>query len=515
MTPPAAKSGKMAPPALEEVDVDVEEAQSLTRQSSLTSEDCRLVACTAPSPTSADPIDAPKLDFEQFRQKTRPLVREFFCAQDIQGMIASVAALGCSCFHDELVALLIRTSLDHKDAEREIVVELLTALHNGNYVTTPQLVRGFEKLVLSWEDIRLDVPQAPGRLVALLSDRVGLLDKNLFARLPEGLLRALLDELPVGVSRVALSSHLEDLLAFKSELSQRVRPLLDGEVSLGEFEAWLGAAQKAAFHHEVVLAVALCTWEGLTAPEDADAGDKALVPAFVLERRKRSIDLFVQLRHGSEERLLHDEDLQLGFSRLLGVASAIEKQGLDAKELLVGLLRGAIEHEVLAAEFLKTARRLRFGGPLGVQVVKETQRQTPMYCRRVWGTGDDRQFRSEVNNAIAEYFDSRNINELARIVGELHLSEGQQVDFVRKIFLQGMERGESTCALDAVEYLVGYYWTSTEVEHAFDQLRSMLGDLVLDYPRCREHTTDLMWAAAGRGLLHKSYLPDDTPIAIV
>lgn len=52
------------------------------------------------------------------------------------------------------------------------------------------------RLVLSWEDLQLDVPGAPGLLVSLLSSRVGLFDKSLFARLPEQLLARVSSDLP-------------------------------------------------------------------------------------------------------------------------------------------------------------------------------------------------------------------------------------------------------------------------------------------------------------------------------
>ncbi|CAK0889186.1 unnamed protein product, partial [Prorocentrum cordatum] len=60
-------------------------------------------------------------------------------------------------------------------------------------------------------------------------------------------------------------------------------------------------------------------------------------------------------------------DIQLGFSRLLGAAEGIEAAQPGAAEHLVALLAGAVERELLPAEFLKSARRLRFGGERGVQ----------------------------------------------------------------------------------------------------------------------------------------------------
>ena len=43
--------------------------------------------------------------------------------------------------------------------------------------------------------------------------------------------------------------------------------------------------------------------------------------------------------------------------------------------------------ELLAAQFLKLARRLGYGGPLGMQALRWAQRQTPLHSRRARGWG--------------------------------------------------------------------------------------------------------------------------------
>jgi len=229
----------------------------------------------------------------------------------------------------------------------------------------------------------------------------------------------------------------------------------------------------------------------------------------VCEKRELALAFLVQLHSEEEQWLLDEVDIQLGFSRLLGVAEQLIIGCPEAQEHLVALLRGAVERELLPAQFLMSARRMRFGGAYGVEIVRKTQRLTPMYCRRGWGSGDVRQFRTEVQDAIAEYFDSKNIQELAQIVEELHFSEKEQVTFVRKLLVAGMERGHQAVALDAVAELLGRCWSKQEVSSAFEQLRDIASDLVLDLPHCREQTTGLVGLAAGRGLLETSYLMQD------
>lgn len=494
-----------------EVNVDADDLEgvssaTLERQISPTAacrgggSDCRLVDCGVPAPTAETIIDTPRLDIQEFRRKALLLIDEFLCSRDVDGMVASVTALGCSPFHDDLAAQLLRAALDRKEAERTLVVELLGALVSGGHLATAQLVRGFEKLVLGWEDLRLDVPGAPGQLVALLSSKVGLLDRSLFARLPEELLRKLLEEL-VGGAREALCVHLEELSAFKSELSARLEEDVFRDRSEEELFRWLRAADKSALHHEVVLAACLGSLKG-----EADTYWMSCFDAegLVAEKRAIALDVLGKLHSAAEDWLLGEVDVQLGFSRLLGAIDGLVAAQPGSDEHVVNLLVGAVEKELLPAEFLKSARRLRFGGELGVKALRAAQRRTPLHSRRVWGSGDARHFREEVREAIQEFFDSKDTEELAKIIEELHLSEKEQAAFIRKLLATGVERREAEDALGAVAQLVGMCWSAAEVRAAFEQLRDSTADWVLDFPQCREGTTDLVSRAAAKGILERS-----------
>merc|ERR1719223_229461 len=76
-------------------------------------------------------------------------------------------------------------------------------------------------------------------------------------------------------------------------------------------------------------------------------------------------------------------------------------------------------------------------------LVGETLRRTPLLSRRLWGTGDARQFTREMEETILEYFDSRSCAELSLVFEEPHLSVAEQVRFIRKLRAAGMERGRS------------------------------------------------------------------------
>jgi len=490
--------------SIEALDEDLDqEACCFARQ---ISPGCRLVGCSAPSPTCADAPDDTRLEFTEFQLRAKRLAKEFFCSLDVEGMVTSLQSLGCSAFHDELAALLLRASLDQKEAARQAVVPLLSALGEAQLLSIEQLSRGFEKLVLAWSDIQLDVPDAPGLLVSLLSSRVGLLDRGLFQRLPEELLRSVCRQLPTCAARSAVEKHLIELSNFKAEVYLRGESELFQRCQTEGFALWLKSECKPAFHHEVVKIALLSSFDG-NPSSDAAWTSYFDTESLKQERGRLVIDALAQL---SGESLVCDIDIQIGFSRLLGhVTGQMTSKDEELLKHLVKLLQGAVEKELLPAQFLKMARRLRYGGSLGVEALRQAQRQTPLHSRRVWGTGDARQMRAEMHDTILEYFDSRSVQEVAQVVEELHFSSKEQIIFLRKLFVEGMERGQPAAVLDLVHELLGFLWSEYEVQGAFQELRDVSTDLVLDFPQCRERTNELLAAAVARGILNRSYLEVD------
>jgi len=304
-----------------------------------------------------------------------------------------------------------------------------------------------------------------------------------------------------------IRSHLEELTAFKVEMTSKVEHDLLRTGNPDGLAHWLREECKPAFHHEVVVAACLSSFNGQPM---ADAFWMSCFDTQGLraEKSRLVLEALVQL---SQDQLLSETDIQIGFSRVLGIVTTDLESNFKSEDLthLVALLRAAVEKELLAAQFLKIARRLRFGGSMGVEALRTAQRQTPLHSRRVWGTGDLRQMRTEMHDTIEEYFDSRSTEELAQVLEELHLSAKEQVTFLRKLLVAGMERKETEAVLFAVQELLGFCWSEQEVEGAFHELRDIEKDLVLDFPDCRECTGKLVRTAVEQGLLKASYLAVD------
>ena len=184
------------------------------------------------------------------------------------------------------------------------------------------------------------------------------------------------------------------------------------------------------------------------------------------------LDALVQL---NAEQLLSETDVQIGFSRVLGHRHHRDGKYETRRDFthLVALLRGAVEKELLAAQFLKLARRLGYGGPLGMQALRWAQRQTPLHSRRVWAPVIFDKCEPKCMIPLEEYFDSHSTEEMAQVIEELHLSSKEQVTFLRKLLVASMERGAQQVALHAMEELLGFCWTDQEVEGAFHRFATL------------------------------------------
>ncbi|CAK9018402.1 Glycosyltransferase afumC (Fumihopaside A biosynthesis cluster protein C) [Durusdinium trenchii] len=224
-------------------------------------------------------------------------------------------------------------------------------------------------------------------------------DKSLFARLPEDLLAKVVEDLPSNLAQRTIQTHLSELTAFKIELHSKIEEQLLRMGTADGLAAWLREECKPAFHHEVVVAACLSSFDGRPHPDAY--WTSCFDPSDLRTEKCRMIlDALVQL--STSEHLLSETDIQIGFSRVLGIVTSEMEVKETRSEFphLVALLRGAVEKELLAAQFLKLARRLHYGGPLGMQALRCAQRQTPLHSRRVWGTGDLRQMRAEMHDTI-------------------------------------------------------------------------------------------------------------------
>ena len=132
----------------------------------------------------------------------------------------------------------------------------------------------------------------------------------------------------------------------------------------------------------------------------------------------------------------------------------------------------------------------------------------PEYSR---GTLGEREFKKEIRQTILEYFDSKDVAKVGRIVRKLGpLKDEREGELVRKIYTFAMERSGAECELKLklIVYLRAHEKIDTAaVARDFGQLYAGMEDLILDVPDAKEMAKSFVVQAKERDLLPKGWEP--------
>jgi hypothetical protein len=411
----------------------------------------------------------PEWTLKCFQEKVKPVIQEYFVSMVLEDAATQVRELLATCpSPDEFGVLAMRAALDSGADAQRLAVALICELHRSRVLDTSALVRSFEKLFCTWEDISLDAPRAPEALLVMLHGCVcgGAVKQILLTKLPENLLNAGLRDAEPKVAEM-FKGVADELKHFKSEATRSLEEYFVA-LNVGEVDTFLTELNMRAYQHEFV--------------------KKAITLSFTqpnLENSREVIqDLFMQL---SANGTLSKDDLQWGMTRLLGQLDDITLDCPRAAELAVETCSGMVADELLSVPFLRRCRLLRIGGVTGLKVIDSTQRRTPEYSKRHLTTCE---FKRELQTMILEYFNSGDEAEVGRCISELSpLSAAQSAEVIRKIMTLAMERSGSECEL-ALKLIV---WLCRQeeldpdaVEAGFDEMYDKMADITLDVPDARD-----------------------------
>lgn len=412
----------------------------------------------------------PQWNLRKFQERAKSILNEFFVAMDVPGALAQARDLlmECPCEADELGVLAIRSALDHGQAVQEATVRLLVAAHGEDLLDSHALIRSYEKLLCTWEDIAIDAPKAPEALLQMLHGCIEgkAVGKTFLTKLPENLLSAgtgnLSPDMLTELTKV--SAELKD---FKYKVGVALQEYF-GAGNVADVESFLQEIDLEAYHHEFVKKAATLSFT----QDDAEAA------------RESVVELLSKLNTAT---VLSKDSLQWGVTRLLGQLDDLELDCPRVVDMATELLSCLVADELVSVPFLRRCRQLRIGGTTGVRVLNATMRRTPEYSKKHLGTS---QFKTELQNMILEYFNSGDQAEFARCVCELApLSNEQSSELVRKVMLFAMERSGAECEL-ALQLLVHLCRQEEidgdHVEGGFDELYERMPDVMLDVPDARE-----------------------------
>jgi len=432
----------------------------------------------------------PEWSLRKFQDQGKTLLREYFVSHSLDDAVAAVRELlmDCPSEADEFGVLAIRAAVDRDEAAQKALVDLLSGLRRSEVLDDPALVRSFEKLFCTWEDIAIDAPNAPEVLIGLLNCCITgqLVEQSLLTKLPENLLNA---------GRAKAGPEFAEMLAKVAEAlstfkKQAARALEEYWVSLNvnEVQTFLQELNMQAYHHEFVKKAIIMSFS------QKDSGPEA---------REATVAMFEQLTSAG---VLSKDDLQWGLTRLL---AQLDDQALDnphcvdqATDFAASMVAG----ELVSVPFLRRCRLLRIGGTTGLRVLDSVQRKTPEYCKRHLDTSH---FKRELQTMILEFFNSGDEAEFGRCVRELApLSDEKSAELIRKIMVLAMERSGAECEM-ALKLLVWLHrheeLDSTMIEKGFDDMYSRMDDLTLDVPDAAEMAQSFVVEAKKAKLLRRSW----------
>ncbi|KAL3683609.1 hypothetical protein R1sor_001631 [Riccia sorocarpa] len=125
----------------------------------------RPVTPPGPVPPRHSPAIPVALSEDELRKKSLTAIEEFYSARDFREATLCVEDLKSSWFHPVMVSVWVSDALEKKDMQRELLIELIVYLRNKTgeppLVTSDHIVKGFQMVLSTLEDITVDVPRAP------------------------------------------------------------------------------------------------------------------------------------------------------------------------------------------------------------------------------------------------------------------------------------------------------------------------------------------------------------------
>lgn len=113
----------------------------------------------------------PKLCLSEMKKEVKVILEEYFTNGDTEEVLDLILGLDSEAFHYEVVKRAISMSLDMHEKEREMVSKLLSMLY-PKCLSMAQIGKGFERLLESIDDLRLDTPNVDGILATFLARAV-------------------------------------------------------------------------------------------------------------------------------------------------------------------------------------------------------------------------------------------------------------------------------------------------------------------------------------------------------
>lgn len=391
---------------------------------------------------------------KEYKKKVTIIVEEYFSSDDIATTASELRELVMPCYHFYFIKKLVSVAMDRHDKEKEMAAVLLSALY-ADTIEPPQVHKGFIKLLISADDLIVDIPDAVDVLALFIARAV--VDDIL----PPAFLTKALNFLPedskgLEVIKRAEKGYLSAPLHAEiierrwagnknktvEDVKGRINNLLTEYISSGDKkEAYrcIKDLNVPFFHHEIVKRTIIMAMENQ-------------------QSRRRLLDL---LKVAAEEGLINSSQISKGFSRIIDIIDDLSLDIPNANKMLQALISEAASDGWLSASSLKPL-------PPGKKVI---------------GDGVAKAFKLKAQSMIKEYFLSGDISEVSHCLeleNPLSLAELNAL-FVKRLITLAMDRKNREKEMASV-LLSSLCFPADDVVHGFMMLIESADDTALDNP---------------------------------
>lgn len=504
--------------------------------------------------------DMTLITFEAFEKKCEVLLSSFFYERKVQDVVESVKEIEVKTYNDYFVFQLIKKSFDYDEECQTNVSCLLNALNLTNLITPEQVQRAFEKILLSLEDIRLDVPSCYQIFLNYL--RFAILDNVIdytyiyklpifffdqleIASLTYDTIEERLSQIPendetlhgneynkqgkneeedgvdadynfdknsVGKSSSGkkfkevyretlewlLKINIKDVEKEKMEFKEKTRNFLIDFFNDGSISEVVEFLDSTnqIFHHEFVRI--------------------SIVESFSKTNIcRKMVSHILDCLCG---RQISKNDIILGFLRVIGEVDSYEIDCPNAREYVCKFLLRCIYDDVLYPAFLSDAYRIHLGGITGMSICNKTQQRINNRKKMnfnnldyIWDDDDTYEtmrMKRNISNTLLEYFYQYIDEEECFMCFDETLPINQDLcDYiVKKIFIQNMDiHEESSLSLKLLDYLYRKnYIENANIEQGIQIIVNSLEDIILDIPKFPQEMKTIL-----KALIERKYITDD------
>lgn len=413
------------------------------------------------------------------KQSISNMLQEYLVSKDIAEVRRCLHSLAMPFFHHEAVKQALLMALDDP-AKQGPVLQMLGQLADSSDISGSQMLRGFQRVSDNLGDTCLDTPNADEHFATLVAaaKEQGWLDSSFAAA------GGPLDGAGCGALNGA-SSH--SVQAFKASAIAAIREYFDSS-DAAEVGRSLGDLEEP----------------GLTNIFVKQAVQLAM------DRKDRERELTSALLAALSPQTISEDQMSLGFTRLLASVEDLALDIPDAPHLLALFLGRAVVDEVLAPSFLASVLPALRNDSLGVTVVQTTgsmlsARHAAERLINCWHGGCQTvdQLRESMQALLEEYLGSGDTAEAARCLHDLTVPFYHH-ELVKRALLMALDpTGHHAASLFSLlaKLAASGEVNQTQMRKGFSRVEASLDDVVLDLPKAREDLAKLKQQALKEGWL--------------